>query len=215
MQVDRTRRHLSGGRPRLVVDQAQAGLPHGAGGHGRSRRRRCVRRTGPAAGHVRCGAAGGVRPGRGALPDGRPVRHRVLRRRAGRIAGKLAPLIRTERPARVDSRVPADVWFEPSLVLEVLVAELTLSPNHTAGWGPAQGRCAGSRCGFPGSPAAGVTTRNLRTPRPRSSSSSFIALHAGRPPSREVTALAGCGASRSDQPDAQGHSLTPQRTPSQ
>jgi DNA ligase-1 len=27
------------------------------------------------------------------------------------------------------------VWFEPSLVLEVLSAELTLSPNHTAGWG--------------------------------------------------------------------------------
>jgi DNA ligase 1 len=47
----------------------------------------------------------------------------------------LAPLIRVERPARVDSRVPADVWFEPSLVVEVLVAELTLSPNHTAGWG--------------------------------------------------------------------------------
>src|SRR5215207_3731832 len=48
---------------------------------------------------------------------------------------RLAPLRRTQRPARVDSRVPADAWFEPSLVLEVLVAELTLSPNHTAGWG--------------------------------------------------------------------------------
>jgi DNA ligase-1 len=51
------------------------------------------------------------------------------------LPARLAPLIRTERPARVDSRVPADVWFEPSLVVEVLVAELTLSPNHTAGWG--------------------------------------------------------------------------------
>jgi DNA ligase 1 len=48
---------------------------------------------------------------------------------------RLAPLRRMERPARVDSRVPADVWFEPGLVLEVLVAELTMSPNHTAGWG--------------------------------------------------------------------------------
>ena len=48
---------------------------------------------------------------------------------------RLAPLSRTERPARVDARQPADVWFEPSLVLEVLSAELTLSPNHTAGWG--------------------------------------------------------------------------------
>ncbi len=51
------------------------------------------------------------------------------------LPARLAPLIRVERPARVDSRVPADVWFEPSLVVEVLVAELTLSPNHTAGWG--------------------------------------------------------------------------------
>jgi DNA ligase-1 len=51
------------------------------------------------------------------------------------LPARLAPLIRTKQPARVDSRVPADVWFEPSLVLEVLSAELTLSPNHTAGWG--------------------------------------------------------------------------------
>jgi DNA ligase 1 len=48
---------------------------------------------------------------------------------------RLAPLARAERPAQVDARKPADVWFEPSLVLEVLSAELTLSPNHTAGWG--------------------------------------------------------------------------------
>jgi DNA ligase 1 len=48
---------------------------------------------------------------------------------------RLAPLTRSERPARVDARQPADVWFEPALVMEVLSAELTLSPNHTAGWG--------------------------------------------------------------------------------
>jgi DNA ligase 1 len=51
------------------------------------------------------------------------------------LPARLAPFTRAQRPARVDSRVPADVWFEPSLVLEVLSAELTLSPNHTAGWG--------------------------------------------------------------------------------
>ena len=51
------------------------------------------------------------------------------------LPARLAPLIRTQRPARVVSRVPADVWFEPSVVVEVLSAELTLSPNHTAGWG--------------------------------------------------------------------------------
>ena len=34
--------------------------------------------------------------------------------------------------------MPADEWFEPALVLEILSAELTLSPNHTAGWGRLQ-----------------------------------------------------------------------------
>ena len=51
------------------------------------------------------------------------------------LPARLAPLARSQRPARVDARQPADVWFEPGLVLEVLSAELTLSPNHTAGWG--------------------------------------------------------------------------------
>jgi DNA ligase-1 len=49
---------------------------------------------------------------------------------------RLAPLARTGPSPRVDARsVTADVWFEPGLVVEILSAELTLSPNHTAGWG--------------------------------------------------------------------------------
>jgi DNA ligase-1 len=48
---------------------------------------------------------------------------------------RLAPLVRAKRPARVDARRDADVWFEPGLVLEVLAAEITPSPNYTAGWG--------------------------------------------------------------------------------
>jgi len=48
---------------------------------------------------------------------------------------RLAPLARDERPARVDARRHADVWFEPAVVVEVLAAELTLSPTHTAAWG--------------------------------------------------------------------------------
>jgi DNA ligase-1 len=48
---------------------------------------------------------------------------------------RLAPLARDARPARVDSRWHADVWFEPVLVVEVLAAELTVSPHHTAAWG--------------------------------------------------------------------------------
>ena len=48
---------------------------------------------------------------------------------------RLAPLAAPARPARVDARAEPDVWFEPGLVLEVLSAELTLSPNYTAAWG--------------------------------------------------------------------------------
>jgi DNA ligase-1 len=51
------------------------------------------------------------------------------------LPARLAPLERPQRPGRVDARREADVWFEPGLVLETLCAELTLSPNHTAGWG--------------------------------------------------------------------------------
>jgi DNA ligase-1 len=51
---------------------------------------------------------------------------------------RLAPLARAERPARVDARQQPDVWFEPGLVLEILSAELTLSPNYTAAWGQIQ-----------------------------------------------------------------------------
>ena len=84
VQVDRPERGLPGRHPRLAVDQAQAGLPQRAVRHRRPRRGRRVRRPGPAPGRVRRGAAGRVRPGRRPVPDGRQVRHRVLRRRAGR-----------------------------------------------------------------------------------------------------------------------------------
>jgi DNA ligase-1 len=47
---------------------------------------------------------------------------------------RLAPLARADKPARVDARQEPDVWFEPGLVLEILSAELTLSPNYTAAW---------------------------------------------------------------------------------
>ena len=51
------------------------------------------------------------------------------------LPARLAPYRVDHRPALVDARQTADVWFEPGLVLEVLSAELTLSPNSTAGWG--------------------------------------------------------------------------------
>jgi DNA ligase 1 len=48
---------------------------------------------------------------------------------------RLAPLARASKPARVDARQQPDFWFEPGLVIEVLSAELTLSPHYSAGWG--------------------------------------------------------------------------------
>ena len=36
---------------------------------------------------------------------------------------------------RVNSSVEADVWFEPAVVLEILGAEITLSPVHTCSKG--------------------------------------------------------------------------------
>jgi DNA ligase-1 len=51
------------------------------------------------------------------------------------LPGKLKPFEAPARPARVDARQSPDVWFEPGVVIEVLSAELTLSPNYTAAWG--------------------------------------------------------------------------------
>ena len=54
------------------------------------------------------------------------------------LPGRLAPLTAPHRPGRVDARQQPDIWFEPGLVLEILSAELTLSPNYTAAWGQIQ-----------------------------------------------------------------------------
>lgn len=54
------------------------------------------------------------------------------------LPARLAPLLSPNQPARVDARQEPDVWFEPGLVLEILSAELTLSPNYTAAWGQIQ-----------------------------------------------------------------------------
>src|SRR5215469_3593425 len=51
------------------------------------------------------------------------------------LPARLAPLHSPHKPARVDARQEPDAWFEPGLVLEILSAELTLSPTYTAGWG--------------------------------------------------------------------------------
>jgi len=43
----------------------------------------------------------------------------------------LQPIQIPHKHARVDSKLEADHWFTPSVVLEVLGAEITLSPIHT------------------------------------------------------------------------------------
>jgi DNA ligase-1 len=85
------------------------------------------------------------------------------------LPARLAPLRAPGRPARVDARQQPDVWFEPGLVLEILSAELTLSPNYTAAWGQIEGD-AGLAMRFPRftgrwrddkAPADATTTREL------------------------------------------------------
>ena len=67
-----------------------------------------------------------------------------------------------------------------ALVLEILSAELTsLTQPHC--WLGQRRKTPGCRCGFLDSPAV-ATTKSRRTRQPLSSSSSFIALHAGRLP---------------------------------
>jgi len=51
------------------------------------------------------------------------------------LPGQLRPTARPDRDPHVDSRLTADVWFAPTVVYEVIGAEITLSPVHTAGWG--------------------------------------------------------------------------------
>lgn len=45
---------------------------------------------------------------------------------------KLKPFQLSHRHPRVDSRLEADIWFVPGIVLEIIGDEITLSPIHTA-----------------------------------------------------------------------------------
>ena len=40
-----------------------------------------------------------------------------------------------ERPASVDAEMVPDIWFDPTIVLEVVAAEISISPIHTAAMG--------------------------------------------------------------------------------
>ncbi|MBI4394293.1 MAG: ATP-dependent DNA ligase [Euryarchaeota archaeon] len=51
------------------------------------------------------------------------------------LTARLKPSVVDRKSARVDCEMVPDYWFEPRLVLEVVGAELTLSPIHRAAWG--------------------------------------------------------------------------------
>jgi DNA ligase 1 len=50
------------------------------------------------------------------------------------VASRAEPFRSENRPARVRSTIAPSVWVEPKIVLEVLADEITVSPNHTAGY---------------------------------------------------------------------------------
>lgn len=50
------------------------------------------------------------------------------------VGERAAPYRSEERPARVSSKITPSVWLEPKIVVEVLADEITVSPNHTAGY---------------------------------------------------------------------------------
>lgn len=47
----------------------------------------------------------------------------------------LEPYKITHKHSRIDSKIEPDIWFVPSIVIEVIASEITLSPIHTAGYG--------------------------------------------------------------------------------
>jgi DNA ligase-1 len=50
-----------------------------------------------------------------------------------KLPGMLQKHVVQHKHPRVDSLLEADVWFEPAVVIEILGAEITLSPIHTCG----------------------------------------------------------------------------------
>ena len=98
------------------------------------------------------------------------------------LPARLEPLIRTQRPARVDSRPrmcgSSQAWSWKCSVRS------SRCRRTTPPAGASSRTTLGCRCGF--SPAAGATTRSPRTPLPLSNSSSFTAPHAGRRPAEEL-----------------------------
>lgn len=52
-----------------------------------------------------------------------------------KISADLKKMKLKEKSPRVESKVGAEDWFEPKIVIEVIASEITLSPVYLAGWG--------------------------------------------------------------------------------
>jgi DNA ligase-1 len=46
----------------------------------------------------------------------------------------LSQNVTLKKNSRVESDMDADIWFEPSLVIEIVASEITLSPIHKTGF---------------------------------------------------------------------------------
>ena len=46
----------------------------------------------------------------------------------------LSPNVTIKKNSKIESDMNADVWFEPSLVIEIVASEITLSPIHKTGF---------------------------------------------------------------------------------
>ena len=46
----------------------------------------------------------------------------------------LSPNVTLKKNSRIESDMEADIWFEPSLVIEIVASEITLSPIHKTGF---------------------------------------------------------------------------------
>jgi DNA ligase-1 len=64
------------------------------------------------------------------------------------LPARLSDFVTKKKPARVESGLVPDVWFDPQAVLEIIGAEITISPVHSCAYGKVQ-KEAGLAIRFP------------------------------------------------------------------
>ncbi len=64
------------------------------------------------------------------------------------LPSKLSEHVNSKKPARVESGLTPDVWFDPKVVLEIIGAEITVSPVHSCAFGKVE-KDAGLAIRFP------------------------------------------------------------------